>query len=227
MKKQNMLYGMLIIACGMPGAYGGCPYSQPQCTSSYIQMLNNTSGFNRDNCTSYTNLCHSTVGMVGYIDCSSCKSGYKAVQKTYSTQMGCGNITVTECLPCQGCTNCNSYEESWAECQWRTHTKTCNCETCSEKIGPWRCDKNCYGTYNPNFSDSERAKRCKSCPGTPTANYEKDSYWHITYPTGMTTDFVNTDSGATKATQCYVMQGATLSDSTGTYTLQGKCYFSD
>ena len=221
MKKQNMLYGMLIIACGMPGAYGGCPYSQPQCTSSYIQMLNNTSGFNRDNCTSYTNLCHSTVGMVGYIDCSSCKSGYKAVQKTYSTQMGCGNITVTECLPCAGCSNCDSYYDSYAECYRRLITRKCDCETCKTvSTGSYECYKNCYGSYDG--SQSEPYKRCKWCPGAPGDTI---------YPTmlsgiSVSVDYVNSDAGATSNTQCYIQNAATGKDSSGSFQIVGKCYFS-
>lgn len=132
--------------------------------------------------------------------------------------LGAGIIYVgTDAWAAQNCCNCE-----WEVGQ--TAQYHANCTTSTFCNG-------CTGTITVSIIDGVCTPICNSSGGiTPTrpTSCAKGTYLNalktlcLDCPNGGTTAL----RGSTAITDCYLPSGTTVTDSTGTYTVQGDCYYS-
>lgn len=139
-------------------------------------------------------------------NCTSCASGYKLATRTetHPSNSRC-IISYKICeRDCTGCTNCTS------DTTWSSHgtgyqkltTRTCDCNTCESET-QYRC---AIGYYGASANGTSGCNRCPSSGGVygTTAN-----------------------AGSSSITSCYLPSGNAFSDSAGSGTYTGNCYYTN
>lgn len=153
-------------------------------------------------CWAYTQ--GSTTNYVPWYTCSTCKSGY--TRKSTRAQMGgCGQTTYYYCESnCIGCASCSS-DTSWSSAGTgyeKKVTRTCDCDTCVVTATAYRCAAGYYG------SSTNGTSGCTRCPSSGGV-------------------YGTCAAGSTAITSCYLPSGTSFSDSTGSGTYTGNCYYSN
>lgn len=162
------------------------------------------------NCKSYSDNCYGNSERIR--TCNTCNSGYTRTKDTTTSKYCSGNITYYYCKSnggssgggddCDGtCDDCESTD--WVSNGLGSESKTtalCNTTTCKcSKSVQYRCKSDYYGS---GFIMIGSGVYCKSCP----------SFGH-----SMT-------GNNKKITDCYITSG---SDSTGSYTFEENCYYTE
>ncbi|MDE5615435.1 MAG: hypothetical protein K2I81_01210 [Alphaproteobacteria bacterium] len=192
MKIKTVIIAIQLILPTLASAEGPCPTST-LCTTS------TTTYGNLSYCTSgHSSTCYYLNGVNIPVQTNSCTkcSGTRKLE-TYKVTSPCTNVTYTDCICENGCTD----TEWTAGNTGYEYSVTCgaNCDTGRK----YRCAKGYYGT---STNGTTGCTRCPSSGGT--------------YGT-------TAAAGSTAITSCYIPSGTTFSDSTGSGTYTRNCYYTN
>lgn len=207
MKKQCiiLLTGLALICVAPTGVHAYCQVFDD---CSQCSMHPNAQDA-KDNCAKYNTLNQgfSETGanraVYKIYDCQQCNNGYILKNNTLELSPTC-TIGYHSCTadPCAGgCSNCTTSAWSAAGTGYEKRTvATCNCKTCN-KSTEYRCARGYYG------SSMNGTTGCSRCPASGGA-----------YGT-------TASAGSTAITACYIPSGTSFSDTTGSGTYTGNCYY--
>lgn len=141
---------------------------------------------------------------VGCISCTCGNASYRCIECATSNDCSYGyTCSGNKCVEkCTGCTNCNS--EDWTAYgtgYQRSVTRTCSCNTCKTAYN-YRCDN---GWYGMTLNGTNGCSNCASATGVNNA----------------TSDAGNN----TLINHCYIAPGDKLSNATGYFEFNDKCYY--
>ncbi len=176
-----------------------------------------------NNCSSYSDNCYNGTKIR---TCNTCNSGYTRTKQTTSVSTCSGTITYYNCvssggggtidpigpIDCDGtCDDCfSSRWKSSGTAGYQTRTvATCNTITCKcSKKTEYRCAAGYYGTP-PAIQQIGNLTGCTECPPTSDGAARTSA------------------AGSTANTRCYIANGASFSDTSGSGKYTNSCYYSN
>ena len=135
-----------------------------------------------------------------FASCVSCLDEKAQLVRKTEVFDGCSyTYTTCGCPSCTGCTSDSSWVSAGAGYEKKT-TASCDCGTCT-KTTSYRCAAGYYGT------STNGSTGCTKCPSSGGV-------------AGLSA------AGSKAITSCYIPSGSSFSDSTGSGTYTGNCYYS-